>query len=88
MLYGFADSLKVAIEVLIVLERSVSFCVESLQTVLDLLISTFLEEEVLRKEKDRNVSNPIVKHNLESLNTEDKSAGTARYSTTKKLFLQ
>lgn len=79
MLDGFAGASKIPTEVLIVLEWPASFSVKQLQTMFDMVISTFPEEQVQKKKKRRDLWKPIVNHVVESLDKEHRGAGTAGY---------
>lgn len=50
-----------------------------LQTIFDLVISTFLEEEVMKKQMNRNFRTAVVNHGLERRDKRDSDSGTARY---------
>lgn len=88
VLYGSADTSKILTEVLIVLERPATFSLEPLQKMCDLVMFTFSREEVLEEEESWKLWNLIVNQSLESLNKNDKGAGTARYSSTKEMLLE
>lgn len=70
------------------LERLSSISVQPLQTMFDAVMSTFPEEEVLIKEKIQKLWFPIINGGVDSLDEEYRDAATARYSTTKELFLE
>lgn len=88
VLVGFADTLKIPTEVPNVLERSAWLPVESLHTMLDVVMSTSPGVEVPKKKKNRNLWNLIVKHGVESMDKINRDEGTTRYSIIKKLLSQ
>lgn len=55
---------------------------------LDQVMFTVTEEEVLEQKENRKLWNPWVSHDVESLDKEDRDAGIARYSSTKELLLE
>lgn len=54
----------------------------------DLIMSTFSAENIVKKEKNRKLWSPIVYEGVESLEEEDRYAGTARCSSTKELLME
>lgn len=59
-----------------------------LQTIFDLVMCTFLGEDVLMKEENKKLWNPIVKNGVKALYKEGKDAGIERYSCRKELLLE
>lgn len=87
MLDGLADALKTRAEVLTVLERPVSFWVEPLQTMSNVIVSRFPGEKVLKNEKSQKFWVTNVNDVAEGLDKEDSDIETGRYSSTKFLLL-
>lgn len=82
------EAFKILTEVLIGLRWPVSFSLEPLQKLLDLVMSTIGGKEVLEEEKIMKLCKSIVNHGIESLVNEDRVAKTARYSSTKEWLLE
>lgn len=75
MVNGFADALELPTDMLNVLEWPALFSMEPLQTIFDLLISTFPLEEVIKTNKDQNLCSLLVNHSVESVDKEESSVG-------------
>lgn len=87
MLDGFVDHSEIPTELPITLEGPISCSVEPLKTMLDLVMFTFSEEEVLNGD-NRKFWNLSVNDDVESLDITDRGLRTARYSSTNILLLQ
>lgn len=88
MLGGFANASKFPAEMLNGLMRSESFSLESLQTNIDLFMSTFPGEKVLRDEKNGKLWSSFESNGVESLDKHGMHAQTARHSSRKELLLE
>lgn len=88
VLAGFVNASKIQTVMLNMFVQPASFSVELFQTIFDLVISMFTREEELNEKESRKLWKPIINYCAESLNNDDKGAGTARYSCARKLLLK
>lgn len=86
-LVGFADALEISINVLNAMGRPISFLVEPLQRMLDLMLCRYLEE-VTKEERNQNLCNQIVNDSKESLDAEDGDVLRSGYLSTKEYCLE
>lgn len=87
MLDGSINYLNIPTEVLSLLERPTLISVKPLRAMFDLAMSTFSAEVVLKEEDKRELRNPILNQDAESLHKIDRDARPARYASTKKLLI-
>lgn len=87
VLYRSADDFKIRTEVLNVLEWTPSFFVKPLQTMLDLMMRTFLGKVVLTGKKYRKLWSSTVNLGVISPDKDSSDAGTASFSPTKDFFV-
>lgn len=84
----FTDASGIPCNVLNTLAYPATFSVEPSETMFDLVLSAFYREKILKEQTKRKLWNMIVNHSMESMDEENGSARTARYSCTEKLLLE
>lgn len=88
MLDRFVDAAETLTGVLDVVEGPPAISVQRLQIVFDLGVCSLHGKEARNSEEDRNLWNPTVDCDLESLDKKDRNATTTRYLFTKKLLMR